>query len=243
MDVVLVENLCKTYLIPSRPMSLFGAWRDWLGLSKPIQQASLKGVSFSVSRGETLGIIGANGAGKTTLLSCLAGITTPTSGRCQTRGRTVAIIDLNSCGHPLMTGRETLYFSGSLLGMSGAELRAREQSIIDYAELGEAIDRQLRVYSMGMKVRLGFSIAVHSEPDVILADEVLAVGDENFQSKCRTSIRELSARGTAIVLATHDLELAAEVCQRVLVLSHGEIVQVGPAEESIAFYRNQSRNG
>ena len=200
---------------------------------------ALKDVSFEVMRGSSLGVIGANGAGKSTLMKLLAKITAPTRGRMIIHGRLVALIEVGSGFHPELTGRENVFLSGAILGMRRQELAAKLPSIIDFAGVERFIDTPVKWYSSGMFVRLGFSIAAHLEPDVLLIDEVLAVGDAEFQAKCLRRIRELQRQGVTMIFISHDLTAVEQLCSRVLLLDHGEIVVQGNPSDVVAEYHRR----
>lgn len=199
---------------------------------------ALKDVSFEVRRGESLGIIGQNGAGKSTILKLLSNITIPSSGEITINGRLAALIEVGSGFHPELTGRENVYLSGSILGMRRAEISRKIESIIDFAGIRQFIDTPVKRYSSGMFVRLGFSIAAHLEPDILLLDEVLAVGDAAFQAKCLNRVDELRDSGKTIVFISHDLNAVERLCERVLLLERGRIVADGLPVEVIDLYKN-----
>jgi len=198
---------------------------------------AVRDVSFDVTRGETLGIIGHNGAGKSTILKLLSSVTTPTSGEIAISGRLAALIEVGSGFHQELSGRENIYLSGSILGMRRREIATKLERIIDFAGVREFIDTPVKHYSSGMYLRLGFSIAAHLEPDILLLDEVLAVGDAAFQAKCLDRINELHRQGRTIVFISHDLGAVERLCNRVLLLDHGRIVAEGPAREVIEKYQ------
>jgi ABC-type polysaccharide/polyol phosphate transport system ATPase subunit len=197
---------------------------------------ALSDVSFEVSRGETLGIIGPNGAGKSTVLKLLSKITTPSTGEITINGRLSALIEVGSGFHPELTGRENIYLSGSILGMRRREITEKLNSIIDFAGVRLFIDNPVKRYSSGMYVRLGFSIAAHLQPDILLLDEVLAVGDAEFQAKCYERIRTLRDRGTTVVFISHDLSAVASLCDRAVLLSSGKIAADGLTSDVIGHY-------
>jgi ABC-type polysaccharide/polyol phosphate transport system ATPase subunit len=202
---------------------------------------ALQNVSFDVKRGETLGIIGNNGAGKSTILKLLSNVTSPTSGRIVVRGRMSALIEVGSGFHPELTGRENVYLSGSILGMRRREITDKLERIIDFAGVREFIDTPVKRYSSGMYLRLGFSIAAHLEPDILLLDEVLAVGDADFQAKCLDRVNELHRDGRTIVFISHDLNAVERLCRRVVLLRKGAIVADGPARDVIFMYQEMNR--
>ena len=197
---------------------------------------AVRGVSFDVIPGEVLGLIGRNGAGKSTLLKLIARVLRPTEGRVRTWGRVAPLLDYGAGFHPDLTGRENLYLNGTLLGLSHRALDASFDRIVEFAELTSFIDAPVRTYSSGMVARLGFAIATEQRPDVLLMDEVLAVGDQAFQVKCHERFEAFRANGTAIVLVSHDKGLVAETCQRAIWLERGEVRQTGPAAEVVTAY-------
>lgn len=197
---------------------------------------ALRDVSFEVERGETLGIIGHNGAGKSTILKLLSKVTTPTSGEIRISGRLSALIEVGSGFHPELTGRENIYLSGSVMGMRRREISEKLERIIDFADVRDFIDTPVKHYSSGMYVRLGFSIAAHLEPEILLLDEVLAVGDATFQAKCLDRINRLHSEGRTIVFVSHDLVSVERLCGRVLLLNHGQVIASGSARDVIGAY-------
>ena len=201
---------------------------------------AVRDVTFEVERGEALGIIGHNGAGKSTILKLLSNITTPTSGEIMINGRLAALIEIGSGFHPELTGRENIFLNGSILGMSRREIAEKLDDIIEFAGVREFIDTPVKRYSSGMYVRLGFSIAAHLDPDILLLDEVLAVGDATFQEKCLQRIGELEKIGTTIVFISHDLGAVERLCQRVILMKRGEIVLTGSPREVISAYQNDA---
>src|SRR6185295_19206296 len=190
----------------------------------------------AVKRGEALGIIGQNGAGKSTILKLLYNITTPSKGRILINGRLAALIEVASGFHPDLTGRENVYLNGSLLGMKRSEITRKLDSIVDFAGVAAFIDTPVKRYSSGMYLRLGFAIAAHLDPDILLLDEVLAVGDAEFQSKCIERVNQLRKAGTTIVFVSHNLGAVESLCDRVLLLRRGEIVCGGPPRYVISEY-------
>src|SRR5262245_23892284 len=197
---------------------------------------ALRDVSFAVERGETLGIIGHNGAGKSTILKLLSSVTAPTAGVITIDGRLSALIEVGSGFHPELTGRENIYLSGSILGMRRREIAAKLERIIEFAGVADFIDTPVKFYSSGMYVRLGFSIAAHLEPDILLLDEVLSVGDAAFQAKCLDRIHELHRQGRTIVFISPDLGSVERLCSRAILLQRGEVITTGAARDVIASY-------
>jgi len=198
---------------------------------------ALKDVSFEVQQGEMLGIVGPNGAGKTTILKLLSKITRPTSGKFMTNGKLSALIELGAGFHPDLTGRENVYLNGVILGLTSREIKKRFDEIVAFAELEHYIDTPVKRYSSGMYVRLGFAVVAHIDPEILLVDEVLAVGDLAFQAKCRKRIRELVQRGVTIVFVSHNLHAVNYLCPRTIVLEKGQIVYAGDTGKAIDFYR------
>ena len=202
---------------------------------------ALKDISFNVHKGEALGIIGHNGAGKSTILKLLSRITTPSAGELKISGRLSALIEVGSGFHPELTGRENIYLNGSILGMLRREITEKIDSIINFAELRQFIDTPVKRYSSGMYVRLGFSIAAHLDPDILLLDEVLAVGDAAFQQKCIERVLELKKTGRTIVFISHDLRAVQKLCDRTILLKKGQIEADGDTAETIALYKSSSQ--
>ncbi|MFO0972619.1 MAG: ABC transporter ATP-binding protein [Phycisphaerae bacterium] len=231
-----------------RPDSL----RDWMaGLLRrrpargPAHDTfwAVREVSFAVRRGQAFGIIGPNGAGKSTLLKLLAGILPPTSGALSVRGRLSALIELGAGFHPDLTGRENIQLNAAILGMTRAELRARFDAIVEFAGVEEFLDTPIKHYSSGMHARLGFSIAAHVAPDVLLVDEVLSVGDRVFRQRCMDRMREFLRNGTAVVFVSHDLGTVATFCDEALLLVAGTPRFLGPAGQAVARYQEAAGAG
>ena len=198
---------------------------------------ALRQVSFDVRRGETLGIVGRNGAGKSTLLKLLGGITSPTEGEITLVGRLCAMIEVGSGFHPELTGRENVFLSGAILGMHRREIAARMESIKEFSGVGQFLDMPVKHYSSGMYVRLGFAIAAHLEADILLVDEVLAVGDAEFQARCLQRIQELKRRGTTMIVVSHDLGAIEQLCDRALLFECGRIAAAGSPHDVIDAYQ------
>ncbi|MEM3433519.1 MAG: ABC transporter ATP-binding protein, partial [Candidatus Methanomethyliaceae archaeon] len=201
---------------------------------------ALRDISFTVEHGETVGIIGPNGAGKSTVLKLVARIIEPTSGRITVSGRIGALLELGAGFHPDLTGRENIYLNGSILGLSRAEIRRRLDDIIGFAELERFIDVPVKHYSSGMYVRLGFSVAVHTDPEILLVDEVLAVGDQAFQRKCLERIDELRRQGVTVLFVSHSADMVRSLCNRALWLHEGRLVADDAAEAVVRRYLEQT---
>jgi len=197
---------------------------------------ALRDVGFAVEQGETVGLIGPNGAGKSTALKLISRIIEPTSGRIEVNGRVGALLELGAGFHPDLSGRENVYLNGSILGLSRAQIRSRMDDIVAFAELERFIDVPVKHYSSGMYVRLGFSVAVHTDPEILLVDEVLAVGDASFQRKCLERIDEMRSEGVTILFVSHSSEKVRAICSRALWLDDGQLVADGSAEAVVARY-------
>ncbi|RMH18957.1 MAG: ABC transporter ATP-binding protein [Acidobacteria bacterium] len=197
---------------------------------------ALRDVTFAVAAGEVVGIIGANGAGKSTLLKILSGITEPTAGRAVIHGRVASLLEVGTGFHPDLTGRDNVYLNGTILGMSKGEIDRKFDEIVDFAEVGTFIDTPIKRYSSGMHVRLAFSVAAHLEPEILLIDEVLAVGDAAFRKRCLGKMGEVAASGRTVLFVSHNLSAVERLCERSVVLDHGRIVFAGPTAAAIDHY-------
>lgn len=201
---------------------------------------ALRNISFRIEEGENVAVVGANGAGKSTLLSLVAGLSQPDQGRVKVHGRVAALLELGSGFHPDLTGRENVHLNASLLGLSRRRTLALFDQIIDFSGLADFIDEPLRTYSSGMMVRLAFSIAVNVEPNFLIIDEVLAVGDHTFQAKCFAKIRELRDQGRTLLCVSHASTMIQQLCERALWLDHGALVMDGPVAEIVAAYEGRA---
>jgi ABC-2 type transport system ATP-binding protein len=199
---------------------------------------ALREIDLEIRAGSTVGLIGANGSGKSTLLKLIGGIIQPTTGSVERRGRLAALLELGAGFHPDLTGRDNVFLNASILGLSREQTEEYFDSIVEFSEIGEFIDTQVKFYSSGMYVRLAFAIAVHVDPDVLLVDEVLAVGDEPFQRKCMDRIKEFQREGRTIILVTHSLAQVGELCDRAVVLDHGALVFDGDPGTAIQVLRS-----
>lgn len=197
---------------------------------------ALKDVSFEVYEGETFGLIGENGSGKSTMLKCMTRILRPNEGTVTVTGKVSALLELGAGFHPELTGRENVFLNGAILGLSQKELRRRFDDVVDFAGVGAFIDEPVKNYSSGMYVRLAFAVAINVDPDVLLVDEVLAVGDEAFQRKCNEQLTELRRQGKTIVFVSHGLDVVQNICDRAAWFSHGRLMQVGRPKEVIDAY-------
>ena len=216
---IVVDEVSKRYWIRSGASEALKSDRRSIGLFSPREAIwALKQVSFRVERGEAVGIVGHNGAGKSTILKLLSGITAPTEGEITIRGRLSALVEISSGFHPELSGLENIFVSGSILGMSRSEIARKVDNIIEFSGVRRYIDVPVKRYSSGMSVRLGFSIAAHLEPQILILDEVLAVGDAAFQARCLDRIAELRNRGTTILFTSHDLAALERLCDRALLL-------------------------
>ena len=198
---------------------------------------ALDDVSFEIAEGETFALLGHNGSGKSTLLKCVAGTLRPTTGKIVSRGRLAALLELGAGFHPDLTGRENIYLNGSILGFSRVQIDRIFDDIVEFAELWDFIDNQVKHYSSGMYARLGFAVAINVEPEILLVDEVLSVGDESFQRKCIDRVRQLQTEGRTILLVSHAAELVRQLADRAAVLDHGKLVDVAEPGEAIRTLR------
>lgn len=199
-------------------------------------------VSLRIRAGSTVGLMGANGSGKSTLLKLIGGIVSPSSGTVRTRGRMAALLELGAGFHPDLSGRENIYLNASILGLSRAEIDERFEDIVEFSGIRDFIDSAVKFYSSGMYVRLAFSVAIHTNPDILLVDEVLAVGDEAFQRKCMDRISQFRAAGCTIILVSHSAQQVAELCDRGIVLRDGQVVFDGETDEAIGVLRDVLRS-
>jgi lipopolysaccharide transport system ATP-binding protein len=244
-SAVVVEHVWKKFRRGERhdslrdlvPSLVRRALRPPSGALRPEEFWALRDLSFTVKPGEALGIIGPNGAGKSTLLKILSRILRPTSGRCALRGRVGSLIEVAAAFHPDLTGRENVFLQGAIMGMRRAEIAGKFDAIVDFSGISEFIDTPVKRYSSGMNARLGFSIAAHLDPDVLLVDEVLSVGDAGFQQQCVERMRQLIARGTPVVFVSHNLPAVLQLCTRVMVVDHGTVLFDGEPSAGVAEYR------
>ncbi|HEX8736664.1 MAG TPA: ABC transporter ATP-binding protein [Pyrinomonadaceae bacterium] len=242
MQVIKVENLSKLYYLGggARHNSLRDAVMSFV--RKPLKTKethelwALKDLNFTVGDGETLGIIGHNGAGKSTLLKILSRITKPTSGAAEIHGRVASLLEVGTGFHSELSGRENIFLNGAILGMRRGEIERKFDEIVDFAEIEKFIDTPVKFYSSGMYMRLAFAVAAHLEPEVLIVDEVLAVGDMAFQKKCLGKMDEVSKSGRTVLFVSHNLGSLAQICQKGLLLHKGELLAEGGIEETVSRY-------
>ena len=247
--MIRVNHISKTYLIWKSPLSrlmvpllrrllnpLFPKYVD--NLSRNACQAvdALRDVSFSIGEGESLGIIGLNGSGKSTLLQIIAGTLQPSTGSVETKGRVAALLELGSGFDPEFTGRENIYINASILGLTRREIDERYAAIVAFADIGDFIERPVKTYSSGMMVRLAFAVQVHVDPDVLIVDEALSVGDARFQAKALNKIEEILKRGTTLLFVGHDLSAVRAFCNQAMLLDKGSVIKAGIPDDVIADY-------
>ncbi|MHB1036359.1 MAG: ABC transporter ATP-binding protein [Pirellulales bacterium] len=233
---VAVRQLGKCYRIYDRPQdrlkqALYRGRRQYFR-----EFWALRNVSFEIRRGETIGILGRNGSGKSTLLQLVCGTLTPTEGEIEIRGRVAALLELGAGFNPEFTGRDNVYTNAAILGLTKNEIDARYPAIVEFAELGQFIDQPVKTYSSGMYVRLAFAVAINVDPDILIVDEALSVGDARFQARCMTRIRQMQDGGVSILFVTHDLEACKRLCQRAYVLERGQVVHEGSADAMANWY-------
>jgi lipopolysaccharide transport system ATP-binding protein len=237
MPIIQARHLSKKYAIYDRPRDKL---IELLGLARvPLHREfwALQDLTFEVEAGQTLGIIGQNGSGKSTLLQVLAGIMRQTRGDCQVYGKVSALLELGSGFNPDFTGRENVFMNGAILGMDSRQMQQRFDAIARFAEIGDFMDQPVKTYSSGMFMRLAFAVAVNVDPDILLVDEALAVGDLVFQHRCMHRMNRLSAAGKTIVLVTHDLTAVTKFCDRALLLDRGRLLADGPPDLVVQKYR------
>ena len=240
-SVIVFDNVTKKYPLYHHIGSgikelLFNPKRA-LSLFRGRQYLAIENISFTVEKGEAVALIGRNGAGKSTSLGLVAGVIKPTAGKVTTRGRVASMLELGGGFHPELTGRENIYLNATLLGLRRKEVQQRLDKIIDFSELGEFIDEPIRVYSSGMLAKLGFSVITQVDPDVLIIDEVLAVGDIAFQAKCIKTIREFKSRGVTILFVSHNMKDVEKICDRVVWIENHKLKEIGPAKDVVEKYK------
>ncbi|MGB3413201.1 MAG: ABC transporter ATP-binding protein [Microbacteriaceae bacterium] len=234
-----VEDLTKTFI--KRRSHEFKEALVWLfsGRRKELTKSfdALKNIALDVHSGESVALLGLNGSGKSTLLKLISGVLKPDNGRVLLGGSLAGLIEVGAGFHQDLTGRENIFLNGAILGMSEDEIKEKYDEIVEFSEIGDFMETEVRFYSSGMYLRLAFSVAVHTNPDIFLVDEILAVGDEPFQKKCIAKIKQLSAAGKTLIVVSHDLDLVASVCNRGVVLKSGEMVFDGEIYSAIKTLR------
>jgi len=242
---VRVDSVSKKFSKDIRHMMMYGVQdisKNVFGIQAPTESLrksefwAVDGVSFELKKGQALGIIGPNGSGKTTMLKMLNGIFMPDRGAIDISGNVGALIQVGAGFHPMLTGRENVYVNGAVLGMTKKEIDRKFDSIVDFADIGDFLDMPVKHYSSGMFVRLGFSVAIHCEPDILLVDEILAVGDVNFRKKCAVRMKELEESDVTIILVTHDLGQLRHICDSAICLRSGKVVHHGDLDGAITEY-------
>jgi lipopolysaccharide transport system ATP-binding protein len=237
--IIKIENLSKSYLIGHQRQERYTALRDVM-MHKLRGIWALKDINLEIKQGDRLGVIGRNGAGKSTLLKVLSRITEPTTGRISLDGRVASLLEVGTGFHPELTGRENIFLNGAILGMSGADIKKNFDEIVAFAEVEKFLDTPVKRYSSGMYVRLAFAVAAHLEPEILLVDEVLAVGDTVFQKKCIDKMLEVSGEGRTILFVSHNLSAIKALCTRAMLLNSGKLVFSGGVEETIDKYINEA---
>jgi lipopolysaccharide transport system ATP-binding protein len=240
MPALRFDDVTKSFPHHAGRMLLRDRIREWMRGAPRLRFEALKDVSFELAPGESLGVIGANGAGKSTLLNLATGLAQPDSGRIEVNGRVGALLELGAGFHPDLTGAENLRLNAALNGLSRREIAARFEEIVEFSGVREFLDEPLRTYSAGMGMRLAFSVLVHTDPDILLIDEVIGVGDQEFSLKCLDKIRQFQRAGKTILLATHGLELITSLCQRAIWLDRGRVVKAGPAQSVADAYQGHA---
>lgn len=236
-DIALrISGLSKTYRIYGRSQDrlLQGFWGNRKQLYREFR--ALDSISFEIRRGETFGIIGPNGSGKSTLLQLIAGTLTPTQGEIYIKGKVSALLELGAGFNGEFTGRENIHMAASIAGLNPGEIRQRYERIAAYADIGDFLDQPVKTYSSGMYVRLAFAVAISVEPEVLIIDEALAVGDMEFQAKCMVTLKQIQERGTTILFVSHDVGAVSALCERTLYLKHGRALEIGPTPDVVARY-------
>lgn len=237
--IITFKNVSKTYILYKNDKARFKAL--FFKPRHPKTNKALNNVSFEIHRGESVGIVGDNGAGKSTLLKMITGVAFPDEGEIIVNGKVAALLELTAGFSLEMTGRENIYLKGYILGLEDDYIKKIEENIIDFAELGDYIDQPVRTYSSGMKMRLGFAINVNIEPDVLVVDEALAVGDASFKKKCKNKIKEIIFSGTTVLYVSHSADSVREICPRSIFLKKGTVIFDGPTEETLKVYEESKK--
>ncbi len=239
LNVITLENVSVRYRTPTEPIGSFKEYAIQV-LRRQVRMKefwALKNINLEIHRGETFGIIGRNGAGKSTLLKVISRVLSPTNGKVLIHGQVAPLLELGAGFHPELTGRENVFLNGSLLGHSQREIKEHLPEILDFAQIDGFIDSPLRIYSSGMVARLGFAVATSWRPEILILDEVLAVGDEDFRTKCYSRMDGFRENGTTIMLVSHDMNLVQTKCTRAVCLDQGSLLATGTVADVIAAYR------
>jgi ABC-type polysaccharide/polyol phosphate transport system ATPase subunit len=241
MDVITFASVTKTFSLHAQRMLARGHLARLLKRGRTQQFVALRNISFSISQGQTVGVVGLNGSGKSTLLSIVAGLCPPDEGTVLVNGRVAALLQLGAGFHPDLTGVENVTMNAALLGLSAARTAKAFDSIVEFSGIGQFINEPLRTYSSGMYVRLAFAIAIHVDPDILIIDEVLSVGDQAYQSKCMSKILEFKQQKKTLLFVSHSTGAVQKLCERALWLDHGELVMDGNAAKVVAAYEGRDR--
>ena len=233
--VVSFENVSKEYILYKNDQERFRAL--FMKPRHPKINRALDHVTFEIKRGESVGFIGDNGAGKSTVLKMITGVTFPNEGEVRVNGKVAALLELTAGFSTEMTGRENIYLKGYILGLKDAYIKQIEERIIDFAQLGDYIDQPVRTYSSGMKMRLGFAININIDPDILVVDEALSVGDASFKRKCKDKINEIINAGTTVLYVSHNPESVKEICTRAIYLRKGKLIYDGDVDEAFVTYQ------
>jgi len=235
-EIISFKNVTKTYkLYKNDKKRLLGIFSKKI---KYTEKKAVNNVTFSIKRGEAVAIFGKNGAGKSTILKMITGVAFPTTGEIKVDGRVSALLELTSGFDPEFTGRENIYLKGNILGISNTEIAQLEKEIVDFAQIGEYIDQPVRTYSSGMKARLGFSINVNIKPEILIVDEALSVGDEEFKNKCVKKVNEIIEKeNVTLLFVTHSINMAKQFCKRGIVMKNGQIICDDQIERAIEIYK------
>ena len=233
--IITFDNVSKTYILYKNDQERFKAL--FFKPKNPKTNKALNGVTLNIYPGESVGIVGDNGAGKSTLLKMITGVTFPDEGSVTVTGKVAALLELTAGFSNEMTGRENIYLKGYILGLEDSYIKEIEERIIDFAQLGDYIDQPVRTYSSGMKMRLGFAINVNIEPQILVVDEALAVGDASFKKKCKAKINDIIKSGTTVLFVSHSADSVKEICKRAVYLKKGQVVFDGSTEETLKVYK------
>jgi ABC-type polysaccharide/polyol phosphate transport system ATPase subunit len=243
MAAIRFQNVSKSYARHARRQFFRSFLKSWVSEVRKQKFYALRDVSFSLEHGESLGVIGSNGAGKSTLLNLVAGLSDPSEGKVEVEGRIAALLELGSGFHPDLTGAENLRLNAALLGFSRRQTVSMFDRIVEFSGIGDFIDEPLRTYSSGMTVRLAFSVAIHVDPDIMLIDEVLAVGDQAFQAKCIEKIFAMRHSGKTFLCVSHAPGMIRQLCDRAVWLEAGQVVRCGPVDEVMDAYESRAVAG